>query len=150
GTRAAYIGDLHQAKGAEPKWNIYVEEIATGKVTQLTTDASDDIINGTSDWVNNEEFGLADCFQWSPDGTKIFYWQFDQSGVPEFALINYTDQLYPVITKYKYPKPGQMNAAVRVGVISSTGGKTVWMKTPGDPRNTYIPHVEWLKDNQLI
>ncbi len=93
-------------QGAEPKWNLYVEEIKTGAVKQLTTDASDDIIDGTSDWNNNEEFSLPDCFQWSPDGKKIAYYQFDQSGVQDFALINYTDTLYPVITKYKYPEAG--------------------------------------------
>jgi len=150
GKSVAYLGDLSQAKGAEPRWNLYVEEVKTGAVKQLTYDASDDIIDGTSDWNNNEEFGLADCFLWSPDGQKIAYYQFDQSGVPDFALINYTDQLYPVITKYKYPKPGQTNSAVRVGVIGAAGGKTVWLKTPGDPRNTYIPHMEWLEDNQVI
>ena len=79
------------------------------------------IINGTSDWVYEEEFGLRDGFQWSPDGRRIAYFQFDQSGVPEFALINYTDTLYPVITKYPYPKAGQTNAAVRVGVVARGG-----------------------------
>ena len=134
----------------DPKWNLYVEEIKTGAMKQLTTDASDDIIDGTSDWNNNEEFGLLDCFQWSPDGKKIAYYQFDQSGVQDFALINYTDTLYPVITKYKYPKAGQTNSAVRLGVVSAAGGPTLWLKTPGDPRNTYIPYMEWTPDNQII
>lgn len=142
GTRAAYL--------AGPNWNLYVEEIQSGAVKQLTTDGSDDIINGTSDWNNNEEFGLADCFQWSPDGRRIVYYQFDQSRVPEFALINYTDTLYPVITKYKYPMPGQTNSAVRLGVVSADGGATRWLQTPGDPRNTYIPYMEWTSDNQVI
>jgi dipeptidyl-peptidase-4 len=142
GTRVAYL--------AGPDYNLYVEEVRTGAIRQLTRDASDDIIDGTSDWVNHEEFGIADCFLWSPDGRKIAYYQFDQSGVPEFALVNYTDALYPVITKYKYPKPGQTNSAVRVGVIDAAGGATRWLKTPGDPRNTYIPHVEWVDANQLI
>ena len=150
GKSVAYLGDLHQAKGAAPRWNLYVEEVSTGAVKQLTYDAGDDIIDGTSDWVNDEEFSLADCFEWSPDGQRIAYYQFDQSGVPDFALINYTDQLDPVITKYKYPKPGQTNSAVRVGVIAATGGSTVWLKTPGDPRNTYIPYMEWMADNQVI
>ncbi len=150
GNRVAYLGDLNQAKGAQPKYNLYVEDVRSGAVKQLTTNASDDLIVGTSDWNNNEEFGLADCFLWSPDGRKISYYEFDQSNVPEFALINYTDQLYPVITKYKYPKPGQINSAVRLGVVGADGGPTRWIKTPGDPRNTYIPHVEWLHDNQLI
>jgi dipeptidyl-peptidase 4 len=141
-TRVAYLGG--------PAWNLYVEEIKTGALKQLTTDASDDIIDGTSDWNNNEEFGLADCFAWSPDGTRIAYYQFDQSGVQDFALINYTDGLYPVITKYKYPKPGQVNSAVRLGVVSASGGPTRWLQTPGDPRNTYIPYMEWTDDNQVI
>jgi dipeptidyl-peptidase-4 len=142
GTRVAYL--------APPSYNLFVEEVRTGAIKQLTTDASDDIIDGTSDWVNHEEFGIADCFLWSPDGRRIAYYQFDQAGVPEFALVNYTDALYPIITKYKYPKPGQTNSAVRVGVIDAAGGTTRWLKTPGDPRNTYIPHVEWVDANQLI
>ena len=150
GTRVAYLADMNPARGAAPKWNLYVEEIQSGAVKQLTTDGSEDIINGTSDWNNHEEFGLADCFQWSPDGRRIAYYQFDQSGVPEFALINYTDTLYPVITRYKYPMPGQTNSAVRVGVVSAGGGATRWLQTPGDPRNTYIPYMEWTSDNQVI
>jgi dipeptidyl-peptidase 4 len=142
GARAAYL--------AGPKWNLFVEEIKSGAIKQLTTDGSDDIINGTSDWNNHEEFGLADCFQWSPDGRKIAYYQFDQSGVPEFPLINNTDTLYPVITKYKYPMPGQTNSAVRLGVVSAGGGATRWFLTPGDARNTYIPYMEWTGDNQVI
>ncbi len=91
------------------------------RLARLTSDGSPKIINGTSDWVNEEEFYLRDGFEWSPDGRNIAYLQFDQSDVPEFALINYTDTLYPVITKYHYPKPGQTNSAVRVGVVSASG-----------------------------
>ena len=102
------------------------------------------IINGTSDWVYEEELVLRDAFEWSPDGTRIAYFQFDQTGVPEFALINYTDSLYPVITKYPYPKAGQTNAAVRVGVVPrSRRRRPRWMKMPGDPRNTYIARMDW-------
>jgi dipeptidyl-peptidase-4 len=133
-----------------PKYNLYVEEIATGVIKQLTTDGSEDILNGVSDWVNHEEFFIADCFLWSPDGKHIAYYQFDQSGVPEFALINYTDELYPIVTRYKYPKPGQVNSAVRVGLVNASGGPTHWFRTPGDPRNTYIPHIEWAPDNQIV
>src|SRR5450432_3068755 len=64
GTRVAYLADLNPIKGAEPRWNLYVEEVKTGAVKQLTTDATGDIINGTSDWNNHEEFRLADCFLW--------------------------------------------------------------------------------------
>ncbi len=101
------------------------------------------IINGTSDWVYEEELGLRDAYEWSPDGTRIAYYQFDQTGVPEFTLINYTDSLYPSITRYPYPKAGQTNASVRIGVVPVTGGATRWMKIPGDPRNTYVARMNW-------
>ena len=71
--------------------NIYVEELATGKIAQLTSDGSADIINGTSDWVSEEELDLRNCFRWSPDSKSIAYWQFDQSGVGEYTLINDTE-----------------------------------------------------------
>jgi dipeptidyl-peptidase 4 len=142
GNRVAYL--------AGPKYNLCVEDLATGAIRQLTTDASADIIEGTSDWVNDEEFGIADGFHWSPDGKTISYYQFDQSRVPDFPLVNYTDTLDPVVTVYKYPKPGQTNSAVRVGLVSPAGGPTRWLKTPGDPRNTYIPYIEWTADNLLV
>jgi dipeptidyl-peptidase-4 len=140
GARAAYVRDN----------NIYVEEVRSGRITPLTRDGSPMIINGTSDWVDEEELDLASCFEWSPDGSKIAYLQFDQSQVPEFSLINYTDTLYPVITKYPYPKAGQTNAAVRLGVVSAKGGKTRWVKTPGDPRNTYIARMAWAGNSDEV
>ncbi len=141
GTRAAYVRDN----------NLFVEEIRTGAIRQLTRDGSATIINGTSDWVYEEEFGLREGFSWSPDGRRIAYFQFDQSGVPEFALINYTDQLYPVITKYRYPKAGQTNSAVRVGVVNAAGGPTTWIQAPGDPRNIYIARMDWAANsNELV
>jgi len=140
GTRAAYVREN----------NIYVEDIRSGAIKQLTTDGSLLIINGTSDYVYEEEFSVRDAFEWSPDGQKIAYFQFDENGVPEFALINYTDTLYPVITKYAFPKPGQTNPAVRIGVVSAAGGPTVWIKTSGDPRNTYIARMDWAGSPQEL
>lgn len=140
GTRAAYVREN----------NIYVEDIRSGAIKQLTTDGSPLIINGTSDYVYEEEFSVRDAFEWSPDGQKIAYFQFDENGVPEFALINYTDTLYPVITKYAFPKPGQTNPAVRIGVVSAAGGPTVWIKTFGDPRNTYIARMDWAGSPQEL
>ncbi len=140
GTRAAYVRSN----------NLFVETLRTGAIRQLTRDGSKLIINGTSDWVTEEEFYLRDGFAWSPDGKRIAYFQFDQSFVPEFALINYTDTLYPVITKYPYPKAGQTNAAVRVGVVSASGGSTRWLKVPGDPRNHYIPRMNWADPQTVI
>ena len=83
--------------------NVYVEELQTGVITQLTTDGSDIIINGTSDWVYEEEFRLRDGFRWSPDGTKIAYWQFDTEGVGIFYMINNTDSVYSKPIPLPYP-----------------------------------------------
>ena len=91
-------------------------------MTQLTSDGSETIINGTSDWVYEEEFGVRDGFRFSPDGRSVAYWQFDSSGVGIFSLINNTDALYPVVTKIPYPKAGTTNSAARVGVVSADGG----------------------------
>jgi dipeptidyl-peptidase-4 len=131
--------------------NLYVEDLATERITQLTSDGSVDIINGTSDWVNEEELDLRNCFRWSPDGKYIAYWQFDQSGVGEYTLINDTAAEYPTTFKYKYPQPGTTNSSVRAGVVSASGGPTEWIKLDGDPRQHYIARMEWAgNSNQVL
>ena len=130
--------------------NLYAEELATEKITQLTTDGTADIINGTSDWVSEEELDLRNCFRWSPDSQSIAYWQFDQSGVGEYTLINDTEAEYPVLFKYKYPQPGTTNSAVRVGVVSAAGGATKWMALEGDPRQHYIAQMQWAGNSREL
>ncbi|HUR99832.1 MAG TPA: DPP IV N-terminal domain-containing protein, partial [Pyrinomonadaceae bacterium] len=130
--------------------DLYVENIDTGKITRLTNNGSPTMINGTSDWVNEEEFNLRDCWRWSPDGKSIAFWQFDASGIEDFLLLNNTTGLYPSLTKIPYPKAGTTNAAVRVGVINADGGDIRWMKTPGDPRNTYLVSVDWTSNSKSI
>lgn len=129
--------------------DIYVERLDDGRTTQLTTDGSETIINGTSDWVYEEEFGVRDGFRWSPDGRSIAYWQFDTSGVGIFSLINNTDALYPVVTRIPYPKAGTTNSSARVGVVGAEGGATTWIKTEGDPRNTYLARIGWIDANTV-
>jgi dipeptidyl-peptidase-4 len=123
--------------------NLYVESLDDGRVTQLTSDGSRTIINGTFDWVYEEELNLRDGFRWSPDGRRIAYWQLDVSGVRDFLLIDNTDSLYSFTIPVQYPKAGTTNSAARVGVVSAGGGPTVWLQVPGDPRNNYIARLEW-------
>ena len=124
--------------------NIYVEQLANGQRVQLTNDGSNTIVNGTSDWVYEEELDLRDGFRWSPDGRRIAYWQFDTSGVGSFTLVNNTSGRYPTTTTIPYPKVGTTNSAVRVGVVTVDGGETQWMQAPGDPREHYIARVDWV------
>ena len=104
--------------------NIYVESLTTGEIKQITTDGGDNIINGTFDWLYEEELSLRDGYRWSPDGKWIAYWQLNTQGVKTFHLISNTDSLYPKLIPILYPKVGQTTSASRNGVVSSGGGKT--------------------------
>jgi dipeptidyl-peptidase 4 len=145
--------------------NIYVEDLASGKITQLTRDGSDTIINGTSDWVNEEEFDIRDGFAWSPDSRAIAFWQFNISGVKKYTLIYnlgaprgeivtgipYPDLgLYPQTLEYPYPLAGTQNSAVRVGIVSAAGGPVVWIETTGDANNTYVPEMGWADSGHAL
>lgn len=123
--------------------NLYVENLSNGKVDQLTFDGTRTIINGTFDWVYEEELDLRDGFRWSPDSKSIAYWQLDASGVNEFYMINNTDSLYSKIIPVQYPKVGTTNSASKVGVVTISDAKTVWIDVPGDPRNNYIARMDW-------
>jgi dipeptidyl-peptidase-4 len=109
----------------------------------VSSDGSRTTINGTFDWVYEEELGLQDGWRWSPDGERIAYWQLDATGVREFLLINTTDSLYSFTTPVQYPKAGETNSAGRVGVVPAAGGPTRWMAVPGDPRQNYIARMDW-------
>jgi dipeptidyl-peptidase-4 len=130
--------------------NIYVEDLESHEIVALTTDGSVTIINGTFDWVYEEEFGLRDGFRWSPDSRHIAYWQLDSEGVRDFYLINNTDSLYPEIIPVPYPKAGEMNSSSRLGVVSAEGGPTRWFELEGDTRNTYLARMDWAASSEQI
>ena len=140
GRRVAYVREK----------NLYVENLSNGAITQLTRDGSRTIINGTFDWVYEEELGLRDGFRWSPDGRRIAYWQLDASGVRDFLLINNTDSLYSFTIPVQYPITGTTNSAGRVGIVSADGGTTTWLQVPGDPRNNYIARMEWAASSDEV
>ncbi len=140
GNQVAYV------RGGE----IFVEAVAGGQITRLTAGADSLHVNGMTDWVYEEEFGLQDGFRWSPDGTRIAYWSFDMTGVGTFRLINNTDSLYPKVTPIQYPKAGTTNSGVRVGVVNASGGTTRWMDLGDDPRENYLPRMEWAGAGELV
>ena len=89
--------------------NLFIKDLASNKESQITTDGLDrNVINGTTDWVYEEEFSFTKAFYWSPDGSKIAYYRMDESKVKEFSMTMF-EELYPTEYKYKYPKAGEYN-----------------------------------------
>jgi dipeptidyl-peptidase-4 len=134
GTRVGYVREN----------NLYAEPVGGGPAVRLTTDGSEQVINGTFDWVYEEEFFCRDGWRWSPDGKAAAYWQLDTRGVKTFTLVDNTQGSYPVLKTFAYPKTGERNSACRVGVVPAAGGETKWIDVPGDTRTDfYIPRMEW-------
>ena len=140
GSKAAYVSNH----------NVYMEDLGTNKITQLTKDGTDRIINGTFDWVYEEEFGCRDGFRWSPDSKSIAYWQIDARKIRNFLMINNTDSIYSLTVPVEYPKVGEDPSMCRVGVVNIGNSKTTWMNVPGDAVQHYIPRMEWAANNELI
>ncbi len=134
GKQVAYVRDR----------DIYVEDLLDQSIRRLTNSESVDEINGTTDWVYEEELGLRDAFRWSPDSTSIAYWQINTAGVGKFPLVNNTDSLYPTVQWFAYPKVGQRNPSCRVGMVNCESAETRWIQLPGDPRERYVPRLEFL------
>ncbi|WP_205461855.1 S9 family peptidase [Mangrovibacterium lignilyticum] len=131
-------------------FNLYVEDFTSGKTTKITTDGNGDIINGTFDWVYEEEFGCRDGFRWCPDGKTIAYWQLDASHIGTFYMINNTDSIYPEVIPVQYPKAGQNPSSAKIGLVDPINGKTEWIALDGDPVQNYIPGIQWVSEHLLL
>jgi dipeptidyl-peptidase-4 len=128
--------------------NLYVQDLKSGKTSQVTKDGAENrIINGLADWVYEEEFSFTRAFEWSADGSKLAYLRFDESAVPEFLLEYFEAALYPKPYKFKYPKVGEKNSTVTVWTYDLKKGKTRQMMTGAAE---YFPRLRWTNDNQLV
>jgi len=126
--------------------NLYYYDLNERKHLQITNDGSDQIINGNCDWVYEEEFGFTKAYQWSPSGNYIAFYRFDQSRVPEFNMAMY-GSLYPKDYKFKYPKAGEINSKLKIGLhqIGSPQSKFYTFN------EEYIPRIKWTQyDESLI
>ena len=133
GSRVAYVREN----------NLYVQDLRGMQITALTSDGSAKVINGTFDWVYEEELDLRNGFRWSPDGRWIAYWQLNTEGVREIHLVNNTDGLYSQVQSIPYPKVGERNSSARIGVVRAEGGTTRWLSIPGDPHEHYLAQMDW-------
>ncbi len=142
GTQVAYVSEH----------NIYLEDLATEQAKCLTsTNGTRKLINGTFDWVYEEELECRDGFRWSPDGRHIAYWQIDANQVKDYLMLNTTDSTYPFVVAVEYPVAGEAPSPYKIGVIDLPSGTNRWMNIPGDPRETYLPRMEWAANSsQLI
>lgn len=139
-TKAAYVSEF----------NVYVEDLATGKETALTTDGTRKLINGTFDWAYEEEFACRDGFQWSPDSKRIAFWQIDARKIRDFYMINNTDSVYSQLVPVEYPTAGQSPSPARIGVIQLGNPSITWLNIPGDPQQHYLPRMEWNSPSELF
>lgn len=128
--------------------NIFISDLKTGKERAITENGTTDILNGEFDWVYEEEFGLADAWRWSPDSKKIAFWNTDQSRVKEFHLLDQMP-LYNTVFKLKYPKAGEQNAVVKIGVADLETGKTTWLDL-GEETDIYIPRIFWTNSSRKL
>lgn len=131
-------------------FNIYQEDFQSGEIIQLTFDGTGDIINGTFDWVYEEEFGKRDGFTWSTDGKHIAFWQLDASDISTFYMINNTDSVYSRPIPLQYPKVGQEPSAAKVGIINMETKETLWIPLAGGEKENYIPGIQWINSDLLI
>lgn len=133
------------------KNNLYFRDLASGNITQITTDGQfNKIINGSTDWVYEEEFAFAKAFFWSPDGMKIAFIRFDENAVREFTMTRFNGELYPVYETFKYPKVGEKNALVSAHTYCIKQKETNKVDI-GAEDDIYIPRLKWTKDkNKLV
>jgi len=129
--------------------NLYITDLETQAERQVTFDGvKNQVINGIPDWVYEEEFGFSRGFYWSPDGTMLAFYRFDESRVREFSMTLF-GELYPEITRFKYPKAGEMNSLVTIRVFNLVTGETTTMDTGGET-DQYIPRIKWTAEPGVL
>jgi dipeptidyl-peptidase 4 len=140
GNKVAYVSEH----------NIYMEDLVANKTIKLTADGTRKLINGTFDWVYEEEFGCRDGFRWSPDSRKIAFWQVDATKIRDYFMLNTTDSNYSKVIPVEYPKVGEAPSPVKIGVINLDTKFIKWMNIDGDPQQHYLPRMEWSGTNELV
>ncbi len=130
--------------------NIFVKNLASGKETQVTKDGkNNEVINGVTDWVYEEEFSFVRGFDWNAEGTKLAFLRFDEIAVPEFSMDIIGKDLYPTTSTFKYPKAGEANAVVSLHMYDVASAKTSDINL-GDYKDFYIPRIKWTNNPDVL
>ncbi len=132
------------------KNNIYLKDLQTVKTTQITFDGKkNNIINGITDWVYEEEFSFVRAFEWNGNSNKIAFLRFDESEVPEFSMEIFGEELYPQMQVFKYPKAGEKNSEVSLHIYNLENKKSEKINL-ADNKQYYIPRMKWTKDANIL
>ena len=130
--------------------NLFIYDIASEKITQVTTDGKkNSIINGITDWVYEEEFAFVRAYDWSADSKKLAYIRFDESQVPEFSMTIFQKELYPKMETFKYPKAGEKNSEVSLFVYDVNTGSSKEVNL-GNYNDFYIARMKWTNDANVL
>lgn len=130
--------------------NLFIYTIASKTTKQITSDGKkNEVINGITDWVYEEEFAFVRAFDWSADSKKLAYIRFDESQVPEFSMSMFQKDLYPTIETFKYPKAGEKNSEVSLHIydVIATATKEINLKNYAD---FYIARIKWTNDANVL
>jgi dipeptidyl-peptidase-4 len=126
------------------KHNLYVRPVSGKGEKQLTKDAGDNLFNGDIDWVYGEELFVRSNYFWSPDSKEIAFLHMDETKVPTYPIINWIPA-HPTVDNEKYPKVGDANPVVQLGVLDADKGKVRWISLTND-EEAYIPRFGWVGD----
>ena len=129
--------------------NLYIKDLALNSIEQITSDGSEHIINGLSDWVYEEEFGFVRAFDWNADGSALAFMQFDETLVPTYSMDVIGDNLYPFPYTFKYPKAGETNSIVGL-YLYSLADKNVTSILLGDEKPYYIPRIKFTPNKNKL
>ncbi len=131
--------------------NLYVKDLASGKVEQITSDGEKNtIINGITDWVYEEEFSFVRAFDWNADSNQIAFIRFDETNVPEFSMDVFGSGLYQTQQVFKYPKAGEANSNVSLHLYNLDSKKLQELKVDKAYEDFYIPRLEWTKEANVL
>tara|TARA_B100001057_G_scaffold500930_1_gene618937 strand:- start:20308 stop:22341 length:2034 start_codon:yes stop_codon:yes gene_type:complete len=132
------------------KRNIYVKNLIDDSVSRITNDGNNEIINGITDWVYEEEFGFVRAFLWSPDSSKLVFLRFDESKVPLFSMDIYGKGLYQFPYKFRYPKAGESNSKVSLHLYDFASKATSQIQFSNNSKPYYIPRFKFTKDQNIL